>query len=477
MSIRLRFTLLYSAILAITLSFVGLAIYGILSRVTYLALQEDLRRASFGLGEAILAVDSLDGPIPLVGNSPPPRSFNDFPDIRPFRELREREIVRILDPQGLLIASPLGRLEDTLPLSATGLLALQSGREWWQTATVNEQSMLIYSRPLLRDGQAVYILQLARSLEERNRSLYFFSLAFGAIGLFIILTAVGVGWLFSGFILRPIVKITQTAQTIGDERNFAHRVQYHGPMDEVGQLATTFNSMLSRLQDAYQQVAHSLEMQRDFVADVSHELRTPLTTLRGNLGLLRRQPPIPAEEREDILSDMTEESDRLIRLVNDLLVLARADAGRSLASEPVEILPILEETCRQARALDPEREILLEAEPLTILGDRDALKQVLLIGLDNALKHSDGPILVKTHRNGSQAEIQIRDEGPGIPPETLAHIFDRFYRGEDSLTVPGFGLGLPIAKALTEGMDGTISMESEVGKGSTLTLSFQQTPS
>jgi signal transduction histidine kinase len=472
MSIRLRFTLLYSVILAITFTVVGLAIYGILSRVTYLALQEDLRRASFGLGEAVLAVDSLDGPLPLVGNSRPPRSFNDFPQDRPFRDLREREIVRLLDPQGLLIASPQGRIEDTLPLSAAGLSALQSGREWWQIATVNDQTMLIYSRPLLRDGQTVYILQLARSLQERQRSLYFFSLTFGAIGLFIILTAIGIGWWFSGFILRPIVKITQTAQTIGDERNFAHRVQYHGPLDEVGQLATTFNSMLSRLQDAYQQVAHSLEMQRDFVADVSHELRTPLTTLRGNLGLLRRQPPIPAEEREDILSDMTEESDRLIRLVNDLLVLARADAGRSLLHEPVEILPVLEETCRQVRALDPKREILLEAEPLTIEGDRDALKQVLLIGLDNALKHSSGPILVKTRRNGNQAEIQIRDEGPGIPPETLAHIFDRFYRGEDSLTVPGFGLGLAIAKSLIENMGGAISMESEVGKGSTLTLSL-----
>ena len=88
------------------------------------------------------------------------------------------------------------------------------------------------------------------------------------------------------------------------------------------------------------------------------------------------------------------------------------------------------------------------------------------------LFRSDGPILVKTRRSGNQAEIQIRDEGPGIPPETLAHIFDRFYRGQDSLTVPGFGLGLPIAKALTEGMDGAISMESEVGKGSTLTFSF-----
>jgi signal transduction histidine kinase len=115
--------------------------------------------------------------------------------------------------------------------------------------------------------------------------------------------------------------------------------------------------MLSRLQDAFQKVEHALEMQRNFVADVSHELRTPLTTLRGNLGLLRRIPP--PEEQTDIVNDMVDESDRLIRLVNDLLQLARADAGRSLAKEPVDVSSILDETVRQARQLDPERSIQL----------------------------------------------------------------------------------------------------------------------
>ncbi|GAB4486700.1 MAG: HAMP domain-containing sensor histidine kinase [Anaerolineales bacterium] len=471
MSIRLRFALLYSVILAAILLFIGLAIYSILARVTYLALQDDLRRASLGLGEAILSTNSLNMEIrPIIGL--PPRSFDDFPDPRPFRELHEREIIRILDPLGNLLASPMGRSEDALPLDADGLNRLQSGHEWWQTAVVNDQNMLIYSRPLIQNGQTLYILQLARSLEERNRSLGFFGMSFGGLSLFIIVTALGVGWLFSGLLLRPIVQITQTAQTIGQERDFSHRVQYRGPQDEVGKLAATFNDMLAQLQNAYDKVAHSLQMQRDFVADVSHELRTPLTTLRGNLGLLQRQPPIPAEERAEILSDMAEESDRLIRLVNDLLTLARADAGRNLAREPLELAPILEEACRQARTLDPQREILLKAEPFTIQGDRDALKQILLIGLDNALKHSTGRVWVTAHRNGGQAKIEIRDEGPGIPPETLAHIFNRFYRGEDSLTEPGFGLGLPIARSLTENMGGAISMQSELGKGSTLTLSF-----
>jgi signal transduction histidine kinase len=471
MSIRLRFAVLYSAILAVILAFIGLAIYVILSRVTYLALQDDLRRASFGLGEAILSANSLNVQIPPVTGRPP-RAFSDFPEDRPFRDLREREIVRILTPSGILLASPMGRAEDALPLDSAGLAELQAGRDWWQTAIVNDQAMLIYSRPLAQNGQVLYILQLARSLEERNRSLRFFGLTFGGLSLLIIVTALGVGWMFSGLLLRPIVQITQTAQKIGQERDFSHRVQYRGPQDEVGRLAATFNDMLSQLQQAYEKVAHSLQMQRDFVADVSHELRTPLTTLRGNLGLLQRKPPLPPGEQAEILNDMTEESDRLIRLVNDLLTLARADSGRSLAREMLELTPILEEAFRQARALDPAREISLQAEPLSLPGDRDALKQILLIGLDNALKHSTGRVWVTAHRNGGQAEIEIRDEGPGIPPETLAHIFDRFYRGEDSLTTPGFGLGLPIARALTERMGGTITMESEVGKGTVLKIVF-----
>jgi signal transduction histidine kinase len=231
--------------------------------------------------------------------------------------------------------------------------------------------------------------------------------------------------------------------------------------------------MLSRLQDAFQKVEHSLQMQRDFVADVSHELRTPLTTLRGNLSLLRREPPMPSEEQTDVLSDMVDESDRLICLVNDLLQLARADAGRNLAKEPLDISSLLDETCRQARQLDPGRKISLVAAPnLKIMGDRDAVKQILLIALDNALKHSSGDVNVTAGQQGAQVEIRVEDFGEGISPEKLEHVFDRFYRGDEASTVPGFGLGLSIARTLIESMGGEIVMESKLGKGSVVILHF-----
>jgi signal transduction histidine kinase len=212
-------------------------------------------------------------------------------------------------------------------------------------------------------------------------------------------------------------------------------------------------------------------MQRNFVADVSHELRTPLTTLRGNLGLLRRNPP--PEEQDDIVNDMVDESDRLIRLVNDLLQLARADAGRALAKEPVNVSSVLEETIRQGHQLDSQRTIRFDGKSdLQILGDKDALKQILLIALDNALKHSNGDININAGRRGSSVEIRVQDFGAGIPPEKLEHIFDRFYRGDETSTIPGFGLGLPIAKALIGAQGGEIRLESEVGMGSTVVISL-----
>ena len=471
MSIRLRFTLLYTFILALTLTAFGVTLYTIQSQSTLDSLKRDLMDGSNKLADITLKTDFPNEHRPPDEQKPPPVSFDQFSSDQGLKDFREREIARVLDLNGNLVASPFGREEDALPLSAEGLQAVQNGSDWFETDVVSAEEMLIYSRPVIVEDEVVYIIQIARALTERNRTLQSLSFTLLIAGSLTTLIAFGIGWLFSGFTLNPIHRITQTAQTIGDERDFTRRVDYTGPQDEVGQLANTFNSMLSRLQDAFQKVEHSLDMQRNFVADVSHELRTPLTTLRGNLGLMRRD--LPPEERTDIVNDMVDESDRLIRLVNELLLLARADAGRSLAKEALDASAVLEETCRQARQLDPQRQINLDIpEDLSILGDRDAFKQVALILLDNALKHSSGNINVTAQQMGKQVEIRVQDFGEGIPADKLEHVFDRFYRGDDTSTIPGFGLGLPIAKTLVEAQDGEIILESQVGKGSTVILRF-----
>lgn len=470
MSVRLRFTLLYTVILGLTLTLFGFALYTLQAQDTLRSLKADLSLGAAKLAEAALRTDSRPAP-PEGDFPPPPVRFDEFSSEQEFQAFPEREIGRILDLNGNLVSSPFGREEDALPLSVEGLQAVQNQRDWYETAVVSNELMLIYSRPVIVKGEVVYIVQAARSLTERNRTLHSLATTFIIAGLLTVLLAFGIGWLLSGLTLQPIHRLTQTAQTIGDQRDFTRRVDYTGPPDEVGQLANTFNSMLSRLQDAFLKVEHALHLQRNFVADVSHELRTPLTTLRGNLGLLRRNPP--PEEQADILNDLVDESDRLIRLVNDLLLLARADAGRSLAREPVDVSTVLEETCRQARQLDPHRQISLMAAPdLKIVGERDALKQVLLIALDNALKHSSSAIQIRATHTGSQVEIRVQDFGAGLPSEKLKHVFERFYRGAEGSLTPGFGLGLSIAKALVEGMGGHIAMESEPDKGSTVLVRF-----
>lgn len=472
MSIRLRLTLLYTAILALTLVLLSIVLYTSQAQSTLDSIKSDLRQSGEVFATSVLWRYLHPAPPEREQDRPPPMTFENFSNDQAFQGLREREIVRVVSTDGTLIASPFGVNEDALPLSSTGLVELQSQNEWWETAFGETGRLLIYNIPVIAHDEVISIVQIARPLTERDGSLVVLRTTLIVASLLTILTAFGIGWVLSGVTLRPIHRITQTAQEIANERDFSRRVNYAGPNDEIGQLAMTFNSMLSRLQESYQQVSQGLRMQRDFVTDVSHELRTPLTTVRGNLALLRRNPPLPPEEHSDVLDDLVYESDRLIRLVNDLLVLARADAGRGLIQEPVPIRGVVADACNQARHLDQQREIIETVQDLTILGDKDALKQVLLILLDNAIKHTQGVIRVDADLVDSQVIISVQDAGPGFTADKLAHLFDRFYRGDVDPSVPGYGLGLPIAKALVEGQGGAIEIKSQPGSGTTVRVSM-----
>jgi signal transduction histidine kinase len=225
--------------------------------------------------------------------------------------------------------------------------------------------------------------------------------------------------------------------------------------------------MLARLQAAFQ-------AQRRFVADASHELRTPLTSIRGNLGLLQRQPPIAEADQIAVLADLVSESERLSRLVADLLTLARSDTGRPPRQEPVPLGPLVADVIRRIAASHPDRLIHEDADVHAVaLGDPDAITQVLFILLDNALKFTppDGTVSVTTGvRDG--VVIAVHDTGPGIAADALPQVFERFYQGDVARAGSGTGLGLPIAKALVEGLRGTIEVESRVGAGSTFTVTL-----
>jgi two-component system OmpR family sensor kinase len=481
MSIRLRMTLLYSTILALTLIVFSTTLYTIQSQQTLRALMEDLALNAQRVVGA-WPRPMMDPSRPFPRQSPDTANTQDATDTPDasepsavlsgmLGEFRSRDTLSVLDAQGTAFDLPGNQDSLDLPLSDAGLAHLQQGQAWTEIASIEDERWLIYSRPLTLGPQVVGILQVAHSLADRDRSLQGLRMTLILGSTLTTAVAFGIGWVLSGMTLQPIHRLTQTARRIGEERDFASRVRHDGPNDELGQLATTFNGMLVHLQDAYQQVTHALQMQRDFVADVSHELRTPLTTIRGNLALLARRPPIPRGEKEDILNDVVDETERLIRLVSDLLTLARADAGRKLNSDPVPVRPLVEDVCRQAQVLESSREITWQgADGAIALADPDALKQVLLTLLDNALVHGEGPIRVAVDNSDRQIGIRVQDSGPGMSPQLCERLFDRFYRGDASRSAPGFGLGLSIAKALIEAQGGTIAVDSQLGQGSTFTV-------
>ncbi len=481
MSIRLRLTLLYTIILALTLAIFSAALYATQAQYTLNLVRNDLAKSADpivnGLAHAQRNFRS-PMPIPWIAQREGPEGDQAREVLQPLvRGRRPRDMIRILNAEGVALDLPMNDETVELPLSEAGLAHLKNGEIWEEIAHDEEGRLFIYSRPLIINQKVVGIVQFARSLADRDRSLRSLGITLLAGSALTTIIASGIGWTLSGVTLRPIHRITETAREIGASRDFASRVEHSGPNDELGRLATTFNAMLERLQDAYQQVAHALQVQRDFVADVSHELRTPLTTIRGNLALLQRQPPLPRTEQDDILNDLISESERLSRLVTDLLTLARADAGRRLELTPVALAPLVDDVCRQARLLAPEREIAcIGPDNLTVQANEDALKQVLLILLDNAIKHAKGPIHVKLDARDDQGVVQVQDSGPGMSPALQQRLFDRFHRGDTARSTPGFGLGLSIARALIEAQQGSIAVESDLGKGSAFTITLPQAP-
>ena len=482
MSVRLRLTLLYSAILALTLIAFSAILYTAQAQYTMSMMKRDLSISAMRIATGLARVTkdmSRRGPTPWLWRRDPAGGMWTLQALAvEVEDLRTRDSLRFLDADGALLDVDVNQEVEDLPLSQEGLAQVQARQPWSEIVPGEEGRWLVHSQPVQVDDEVVGIVQVARFLADRDRSLRGLGGALILGSLLTTVVAFGIGWVLSGMTLQPIHRITQTAQQIGQERDFASRVHYKGPNDELGRLATTFNGMLSRLQEAYQRVAHALEVQRGFVTDVSHELRTPLTTIRGNLALLRREPPLPRTEREDILDDLVEESDRLTRLVSDLLTLARADAGRKLECDRVPVRPLVDDVCRQARVLGPGREIECEgSDDVAVLADDDALKQVLLILLDNAIKHAEGTIRIVLGEYDRQVEISVKDSGPGMSPELRERIFDRFYRGDTSRSTPGFGLGLSIAKALVEAQHGVLTVESQMGQGSVFRVALPQADS
>jgi two-component system OmpR family sensor kinase len=291
---------------------------------------------------------------------------------------------------------------------------------------------------------------------------------FGSIGAIVLGTLLGVS--VTRAALRPLAQVTATSERIA-AGDLGQRTDLPGGRDEIGRLSLAFDHMVDRLEGA-------LRAQRQFVADASHELRTPLTALGGMIEML-----MLGADRGDTattqraLRSAHREVERLSRLVGDLLTLSRLDARPTVERRSLDLAALVAEVGEQTRYLAGERTVSWQTDgPLTLEGDRDRLKQVLLNLTGNAVAFTaeSGTIELRVSRQGDKARIEVADDGAGIDPADLPRLFERFYRGDKSRARRadggGNGLGLAIARAIVEAHGGAIAARSTLGKGTTFTI-------
>ena len=335
----------------------------------------------------------------------------------------------------------------------------------------------IYSQPVTSPGGATSgWLQIAQSLDHAETTLNSLSDHIWLIFPLMLVLAVAGSFFLAARALRPIDKITQTAQTITTS-DLGGRIDYQGVHDEVGRLARTFDGMLDRLQAGF-------EHERRFTDDAAHELRTPLTALKGGIGVTLSQTRQPAEY-ESALRDMEGQVDRLIRLSNDLLFLARLDhKGRQEPTDEIVLSDLLAALLDQVGPLAGAKAITLVesiAPGLSLNGNMDLLIRLFLNLLDNAIKYtpSGGQIKVLAEKRADRLCVDVSDSGPGIAPDQLPHLFERFYRvqgdrarrqGPHVQAQGGAGLGLAIAQEIAHVHGGSLTVQSQVGQGSTFTF-------
>jgi two-component system, OmpR family, sensor kinase len=463
MSIRLRLTLWYSFVLAALLIVLGVAIYSILSNNLRANIDSQLNNTADEILNAshIRLTNILEVVIPE--------------DLDIFRASGVG--VLVIDRNGAIVrrSSNLGALNQVLdPASLPSVTPSINVNHDVQLGGVHLRVLTV---SISIAGEQVGYVQVAASLESVDQSLQQLGAILLLSGIFAVVAAALVGAFLARQALRPIDRITQTALSIARAGKLDQRIPATTTHDEVGRLSETFNLMLDRLEGLF-------GSQQRFIADVSHELRTPLTTIRGNIDLLKRIGGADPASLDAIRS----ESDRMIRLVGDLLLLAQADGGLPMRREPVDLDRIAADVVQQVQVIAGRVRVVLrisdDEEPISVMGDADRLRQLVLNLVDNAIKYTPagGEVVVTIDHTDGWARLDVSDTGPGIPPEHLQLgpngiplIFERFYRVEKSRArmngrSGGTGLGLSIAYWIVQMHAGRIDVHSEIDTGTTFTV-------
>jgi heavy metal sensor kinase len=462
LSIRARLTLWYTGILAASLLLLAGVAYGLLMRGLWHDVDTTLHSVAKTLAQT--AAEPMDF-FP---------SEMDEVLRRFFGPTLTDKFYQFLDPRGRPDPRWPHYRGQQVPVSPKALENAKEGYGTFETVEgTGRYPTRVFTFPVVARGRMVNLLQVGMSLEALHMARIHFLWTLAALLPVALLLAGGGGWLLARRALRPVDQMTTAARRIEAE-HLAQRLGGAEVNDELGRLARTLNEMLARLEAGFAQV-------RRFSADASHELRTPLTVLKGEIEVALRSPRAPEEYRR-VLTSTLEEVERMARLVEDLLLLSRADAGAlRFESEPVELDHLIEEVAKQAEVLARPRQTrvsLTEMAPLVVRGDGQRLKQLLLNLVDNAIKYTPAggqvTLGLRAVPDGAaaseeRAEIFVRDTGIGIAPADVPRIFERFYRADParSREAGGAGLGLCISRTIVEAHQGRIEVESAPGQGST----------
>ena len=437
MSLRLRLALFGAAVVAATLVIFGVLLYALLAR-SVTTNQDDALRAR--AGEAVASLKTASN---LAPQAP----------VAPANLATSSEVFLEVFDSGWNVIYSTAHLNGSPPMPSARLRAAAQRIG----ATFDTDNGLRYFAVPFNAGYVV--TGQSTRVPKSNLS--------GVVGFLIIsgvptlIAALAASWLVAGRALKPLKDVAGAADEIGRSRDFGRRLPKRKSRDEVALLSTSFNRMLEQLQDSF-------ESQRRFVADASHELRTPLTTIQGNAGLLAHGPPIAEPVRRAAAADIAEETERMGRLVDRFLTLARADSGLRLELAPVDLRRVVVDVGRQAAAVHPERKFEVEVVDARVAGDEDALRQLLWILVDNASRHARSTISIDLEVDSGWARLMVGDDGPGIAVEERERVFERFYRADRSRSGHGAGLGLSIARWITDQHGGRIIADSSRAGGAGL---------
>ena len=378
-----------------------------------------------------------------------------------------------------VLRSARARLTVVYSVSVFALAALVLGGLYWGVARrlkpVPTTVPLVYkvTHPAGLPYQRVVIFSTtsdptgeAKNAEKRATLHRLQELTFEALAA-LFLASLGIGWVVAGRVLRPVGRITAAARRI-QATNLSERIALEGPQDELKTLADTFDEMLARL-DA------SFTAQRQFVADASHELRNPLAVIQTNADVALWDEGVPESARTRIEA-VRRASERMRKLVDDLLALARLELAAAQRSE-VDLAQLVHEVGDELDPLARAHGLVLEQDAesgVRVVADRDALKRALANLLDNAFRHSPpgAPVRITAARRNGSAVLSVADRGPGLTAEEQEHVFERFWRSDSarSRESGGVGLGLAIVRRIAESHGGAVAVVSEPGDGSTFEI-------